>query len=118
MLHSQIQQSFDAYFVQVGAGALKIDDDVNSPTPLGSFAILELERGINSLLRSRGLAGEAVVLKRDDGFLKVTISAYPREPISAIDNRARASVGGGWMNWRELEEKEAEILSRRFEDVM
>lgn len=118
VLHTHIQQFFDAYFVQMGANALAVDDDPNSPTPLGSFAVLELERGINNLLHRRGIAGRAVMLKREDGFLKVTISAYPHEPVSAIEGRARASVGGGWMTWRELEEKEAEILSSRLQDVL
>lgn len=118
MLHTHIQQSFYAYFVQMGARALTVDNDPNSPTPLGSFAVLELEGGINNLLHSRGIAGQTVVLKREDGFLKITISAYPHEPVSAIEGRARACVGGGWMAWRELEEKEAAILSRRFEDVL
>lgn len=117
-MHSTVQHFFDAYFIQCGASALPSDGDVDPAAPLGSLSVLEIESGINSIFQSRGIPGKSVVLKRSDGWLKVTISAYPHEPISAIEQRARTCVGDGWFDWRELEEKEAEILSRRFEEVL
>lgn len=103
-----MQRRFDAYFFQVGPGALAGNSErvTNAGAPLGSLFVLELEKGINGLFRSRSVNGEVVVLLehhhyRQDRRVKVLFSTNPGEVRSAIMERAEPSVAGeGWMCWQ------------------
>ena len=110
-LHSNIQGYFDMYFLKAGASALILDADASVGAPLGSLSVLELENGINNLLRGHF---DVTVMKRE-GMLKVVVS-YPGEARPKEGGWVQEAAKEGWMGWRELEEKEAEMLMERFGD--
>lgn len=72
--------------------------------------MFELENGLNRLFRDQF---EAIVMKRDE-VIKVVV-CFPKEQVSGLPERARPFLTGDWMGWKELEEKEAEIVTRAFE---
>ncbi|KAF9894839.1 hypothetical protein FE257_004460 [Aspergillus nanangensis] len=111
LLHT-VQACFDRHFLQIGDNALSIEADQREGSPLGSLSVLELENGINQMLRGQLLA---TMLIRD-GLIKAVVSRadIPRPGIEQI----RTFKSNGWMGWRDLEDREAEILVAKFEEGM
>jgi hypothetical protein len=118
-LSALIQHHFDEYFDQVGPTALTPPDttDAHVGSPLGSWSVFELERGLNHLLQGYGL--QVVVLKRPDGMLKVIVCDPGEQASSAAVWQAEHALSGiEWMGWQQLEEKEAEILTSQLDESL
>ena len=75
--------------------------------------MLELERGVDRLLHGRY---EVLMMKRYAALKAILF--YPGKKASSVWERVSVFRNEGWMGWEELEGKEAEILSRSFEDGM
>lgn len=112
-LHTRVQQCLDIHFAQAGQGALPQIENSSPDAPLCSGALLELENGLNRILQDRC---KVIILKREE--IIIAVLYYPGETWCGIPEQARALLNQGWMGWRELEHREAEILTRSFGERM
>jgi hypothetical protein len=115
-LYTLIQTRFDAYFDKLGPIAK--DASVGAVgSPLGSLFVFELEKGFNHLLQGHG---EVVVLKRQDGMLKAIVCEPGERRVSskAVWRTKHGFSGIEWMDWQQLEEKEADILTAQLDESL
>ena len=106
-----IQQCLDTHF----ASNSVTQQEMSSPgAPLGSLYIFDMEKGLRHLLRDEF---DVKVLVKE-GHLRAIIRHPDVQVSRGVMERREDFVNQGWLGWMELEEREAEILTRSFEDFV